>query len=201
MKRICSNHKSIRRFRGEATGNGSARKGAFFHYVLIYMTVAAALMTTAGVCLHSILKADASERRESLFLNSMMRAEHQLRVDSQSSGFVCDSATAIVVQSPEQTNIRWAADQSFLTRSETRGDEAVSSDRFIFPAGSQISMQEGPENSVVIRITEPSAFVTYSELANGGSNRSKPAEEATPATPAHVAQPNFAEIHLRGAKP
>jgi hypothetical protein len=59
------------------------RRGTLFHYTLVYMTIASAILSVAGVILHSVLKADASDRRESLFLSSLSRAEQQLRKDSQ----------------------------------------------------------------------------------------------------------------------
>jgi len=181
-------------------GRCSQRKGAFFNYVMVYMTISAALMTTAGLCLHAILKADSSERRESLFLRSLQRAEHQLRVDSRESGVNYESPTTISIVANDETAIQWVADRGILTRTETRQTNTVASDRFIFPAGSLIAMEQGTENSIVIRITEPSVFVTYSQAASGGSNLNKPAETATPVTPAHVARPNAVEIRVKGAR-
>jgi hypothetical protein len=181
-------------------GGRSQRKGAFFNYVMVYMTISAALITTAGLCLHAILKADSSERRESLFQRSLQRAEHQLRADSRESGVNYESPTSISAAANDATEIQWVADRGILTRTEMRQAETVSADRFLFPAGSQIVMEQGSENSVVIRITEPSVFVTYSQAASGASNLNKPAETATPVTPAHVARPNAVEIRVKGAR-
>ena len=180
-------------------GNRSFRRGTMLLYIMIYMTIGAALMVTAGLCLHAILKSDSSERRESLFLSSLQRAEHQLRADSADYGVTYESVTSLVATTPDETIVQWTAGRGILNRTVKRQEVTAASDRYIFPAGSRIIMEQEPDNSVVIRITEPSAFVTYSQAANGGSNRNKPVEEASPATPSHVGQPNTVEIHLQGA--
>jgi hypothetical protein len=175
-----------------------SRRGTLFHHTLIYMTIASALMTLGGLCLHTMLKADVSQRRDALFLSSLLRLEDQLREDSRDDSLTLESESTLIVTRNDGTMIRWNSERSILHRRLSRGEETLSADRFIFPAGSQIQFESGDENSVIVRIIEPSVFVTYAAAADGGSNLRKPAEEATPKTPAHVAQPGIAEIRLKG---
>ncbi len=179
---------------------GMMRRGSLFHYTLIYMTLASALLALAGVCLHTILKADSADRRESLFLTSLIRAERQLREDSE-AGVAFESESAISVVSSQQTQISWTTDRGILRRTEKRGDEVMNSDRFIFPAGSQVLFAVDESMDVIVKVVEPSVFVKYIAAGNGGSHLSKPVKESSPVTPSHVAQPGSVEIRLRGVKP
>ncbi len=181
--------------------DSDARRGAFFNYIMVYLTLSSVLMTAAGLCLHSVLRADSSDRREALLLSSLQRAEHQLRDDSRDQNATLVSSEELTIGTDDGAIIRWQSNRGILTRTATNSEQTIASDRFVFPAGSIIEMVPGPETSVVVRITEPSAFVTYSLSGSGGSNLNKPVEEASPSTPSHVAQPKTAEIRLRGVQP
>ena len=181
--------------------SGIARRGAFFNYIMVYLTLSSVLMTAAGLCLHSVLRADSSDRREALLLSSLQRAEHQLRDDSRDHTTALVSPEELTIETDGEAIIRWQASRGILTRTAAKSGQTIASDRFVFPAGSIIEMVPGPETSIVVRVTEPSAFVTYSPSGSGGSNLNKPVEEASPATPSHVAQPKAAEIRLRGVQP
>ncbi len=189
------------------------RGGSLFHHTLVYMTIASALLTITGLVLHTALKADQSDRRESLFLTSLLRAEQQLRADAGQSPLTVNSSREMAAQfsadAAEATRILWTADRGILTRSVRQGEKPDSSDRFIFPAGSQIEFLQAEGETkptgevqttpVIVKITEPSALVTYQAAADGGTNRNKPAAEASPALPAAVARPKTVEIRLQGA--
>jgi len=200
-----------RRSKGtERTQTG--RSGFLFHQTLIYMTIASALLTMTGIVLHTALKADSSDRRESLFLASLLRADQQLRRDTTQAPLTVNSAGELEAlfstDADEATRIVWKADRGILSRSVQQGETQVGSDRFIFPAGSQIEfMQADTETNptgatlpglVIVKITEPSALVTYQAAANGGTNRSKPVAEASPDLPKAVAPPKTVEIRLQG---
>jgi hypothetical protein len=122
------------------------------------MTIASAILSVAGVILHSVLKADASDRRESLFLSSLSRAEQQLRKDSQTNGFRYRSETWITTAGGDDSTIDWAIDLGILNRKVSRGDAVIATDRFIFPAGSQLRFQQASSDAVVVVISEPSAL-------------------------------------------
>ncbi len=191
----------------------SGRNGFLFHQTMIYMTVASALLTITGLVLHTALKADSADRRESLFLTSLLRAEQQFRIDAIQSPLTVKSPSEMTAQfsadAAEATSILWTADRGILTRSVLQGEKSLGSDRFIFPAGSQIEFvqaegQADPSGSpqqglITVRMTEPSALVTYQAAAHGGTNRNKPVAEANPARPGAVAPPKTVEIRLPGA--
>ena len=187
--------------RPEEDSQSSFRTGSMLHYVLVYMTLASALLTVGGVVLHTILKADTSDRRESQFLSSLLRAEKHLRSDSRDNRIKFESASQLSLVTLQQTQVNWSAERGILSRTELRDTQILATERYIFPAGSQISFKAEEPSIVVIRIVEPSAFVKYSSLSNGGTNPNKPEEEANPATPSSVAQPNVVEIRLKGANP
>ena len=126
------------------------RRGTLFHYTLVYMTIASAILSVAGVILHSVLKADASDRRESLFLSSLSRAEQQLRKDSQTNGFRYQSETLITTAGVDDSTIDWVIDLGILNRKVSRGDAVIATDRFIFPAGSQLRFQQASSDAVVV---------------------------------------------------
>ena len=179
----------------------SGRRGTLFHYTLVYMTIASAILSVAGVILHSVLKADASDRRESLFLSSLSRAEQQLRKDSQTNAFRYRSETWITTAGGDDSTIDWVIDLGILNRKVSRGDAVIATDRFIFPAGSQLRFQQASSDAVVVVISEPSALVKYQAGANGATLRNKPLSEAQPAPSAGVARPASIEIWLNGAQP
>lgn len=177
------------------------RRGTLFHYTLVYMTIASVVLTVAGVILHSVLKADASDRRESLFLSSLSRAEQHLRKDSDLKGFRYLSETALAAAGAEDSMIAWTIDLGTLKRTVSRNEAVVANERFVFPAGSQIRFQQDSTKAVVVMITEPSAMVKYQAGADGGTLRNKPLSEVQPATPAAVARPASVEIWLNGEQP
>ena len=135
------------------------RRGSLFHLTIIYMTMASALLTLAGTVLHTILKADTSDRRESLFLMSLLRAEQQLRNDAEAGSLKRESAEILTATKADQTIVTWSTDRGILNRVARQGETKTATDRFIFPAGSQVVFEQDEAGTVRIRIVEPSAFV------------------------------------------
>jgi len=177
------------------------RRGSLFHMTIIYMTMASALLTLAGTVLHTILKADTSDRRESLFLMSLLRAEQQLRNDADGGSLKAESAEILTATGPDQTIVTWSTDRGILNRVARQGETKTETDRFIFPAGSQVVFEQDEAGTVRIRIVEPSAFVKYSAAGHGGSNLQKPVEVTHPPVNPAIASPGFVEIILKGAVP
>jgi hypothetical protein len=177
------------------------RRGSLFHMTIIYMTMASALLTLAGTVLHTILKADTSDRRESLFLMSLLRAEQQLRNDADAGSLKAESAEILTATGPDQTIVTWSTDRGMLNRVARQGETKTETDRFIFPAGSQVVFEQDEAGTVRIRIVEPSAFVKYSAAGHGGSNLQKPVEVTHPPVNPAIASPSFVEIVLKGAVP
>ena len=177
------------------------RRGSLFHMTIIYMTMASALLTLAGTVLHTILKADTSDRRESLFLMSLLRAEQQFRNDADAGRLKVESAEILTATASDQTIVTWSTDRGILNRVARQGDTKTAADRFIFPAGSQVLFSQDETGTVVVRIVEPSAFVKYSAAGHGGSNLQKPVEVTNPPVNSAIAKPGVVEIMLRGVTP
>lgn len=177
------------------------RRGSLFHVTMIYMTMASALLTLAGTVLHTILKADTSDRREAMFLTSLLRAEQQLRNDADTGNLKAESAEILTATMADQTIVTWSTDRGIMNRVTRQGDTKIATDRFIFPAGSQVLFQQEESSTVVVRIVEPSALVKYSAAGHGGSNLQKPAEVTNPPVNSAIAKPGVVEIVLRGVTP
>ena len=58
------------------------RRGAIFHYYLMYLLLTSILLSTAGFCLHMILDADQVDERISRHLRTLLRFDRRLREDS-----------------------------------------------------------------------------------------------------------------------
>ena len=177
------------------------RRGSLFHMTMIYMTMASALLTLAGTVLHTILKADTSDRREAMFLTSLLRAEKQLRDDADAGNLKAESAEILTSTIADQTIVTWSTDRGILNRVVRQGDTQTAADRFVFPAGSQVLFQQDASGTVVVRIVEPSAFVKYPAAGHGGSNLQKPVEVSNPPVNSAIAKPGVVEILLRGVSP
>jgi hypothetical protein len=177
------------------------RRGSLFHMTMIYLTMASALLTLAGTVLHTILKADTTDRREAMFLTSLLRAEHQLRDDANAGSLKAESTEILTATKLDQTVVTWSTDRGILNRVVRQGDTKTAADRFVFPAGSQVLFQQDENDLVVVRIVEPSAFVKYPAAGHGGSNLQKPVEVTNPPVNSAIAKPGVVEILLRGVTP
>lgn len=177
------------------------RRGSLFHMTIIYMMMASALLTLAGTVLHTILKADTSDRREALFLMSLLRAEQQLRDDADAGRLKAESNEILTATMSDQTTVTWSTDRGILNRVVRQGDTKTATDRFIFPAGSRILFSQDETGTAVVRIVEPSAFVKYAAAGHGGSNLQKPVEVTNPPVNSAIAKPGVVEILLRGVTP
>lgn len=177
------------------------RRGSLFHMTMIYLTMASALLTLAGTVLHTILKADTSDRRESLFLMSLVRAEQQLRDDAEAGSLKAESAEILKATKSDQTIVTWSTDRGILNRVARQGDTKTATDRFIFPAGSQVHFSQNETGTIVVRIAEPVAFVKYPAAGHGGSNLQKAVEVTNPAVNSAIGKPAVVEIVLRGVAP
>jgi len=174
----------------------SLRCGAIFHYYLAYVTLVSSILMMTGSVLHTILQSDQTDRQVSMFLHSLLRCERTLRADADAANPSVDSDSALTLTQEDGVQIHWAVDRGILTRLETQDGKSLSSDRFIFPAGSRIEMKTRDDGATVLRFSEPSAFVKYSAVGSGGVNRNKAVEEALPPTPTAAAAQPVTEIIL-----
>jgi hypothetical protein len=176
----------------------SNRPGTLLHYVKVYMAVASALMTTCGICLHTILKADTRDRSAALFLSTLRRVDQQIRRDHSDGAVVRESETRLSFVI-DATNIQWNCDRGILTREERRGEEVRHSERYIFPAGSAITFLQRNDRLIVLSILEPDPSHVRPSLASGGSVVPSAAAGTVELKNRLPRKP--VEIHLNGAQP
>jgi type II secretory pathway component PulJ len=74
---------------------------------LFQLFLTSVLLTIGGVCLHTALRSDRSERQSILLLRTLVRLEQQLRADER------DSRT-VIVQSPTELVFSDLSDQREL---------------------------------------------------------------------------------------
>ncbi len=60
-----------------------ARTGSMFHYYLVYLLLTSSIMSTVGLCLHTILKSDHSDTQAAWQVRTLHRLEQQLRFDNE----------------------------------------------------------------------------------------------------------------------
>lgn len=186
----------MKRIRPQSGRCRSNRRGAIFHYYLAWVTLTSSILLMAGTCLHTILQSDEADRRVSLFLQSLLRCERMLRADADDAKWKIAADAALTINRDDNVQIHWVADRGIVTRQEQLDGKTLSSDRFIFPAGSKVEIGTRDDGATVLSFREPSAFVRYSAAGNGGLNRNKSIDEAHPPTPAAAAVQPVTEIVL-----
>jgi hypothetical protein len=110
---------------------------------IIYMTMASALLTLAGTVLHTILKADTSDRREALFLMSLLRAEQQLRDDADAGSLKVESAEILTATMSDQTIVTWSIRSRHPESSGSTGRDEGRDRSIYFPGGQSGTLPAG----------------------------------------------------------
>lgn len=156
-----------------SSSRSSSRRGAMLPMALFQLFLTSVLLTIGGVCLHTALRSDRSERQSVLLLRTLVRLEQQLRADER------DSRT-VIVQSPTELVFRNLSDQRELVTWRTasgsverlEGDLSSPNGResYIFPAGYSVEFAEA-SGWVVVRIREGLPLVKYRESGSGGLSR------------------------------
>lgn len=127
MKR-CINQRAAKK----RPGVGHARRGSLFHYYMMYLFLSGVLLTTAGLCIHSILDADRLDEIESAHLNTLLRLERQLRQDTQVASAAVTETGGLTVTLSDKSQAVWKVDQNVVTRETWQQQELHSSERFVF---------------------------------------------------------------------
>lgn len=130
---------------GIASDHQCQRKGTIFHYYMVYLFLSGVLMTSAGLCLHAILKADQVDSRVAIYLKTLTRFDHVLRTDViNHNGFVVQPTT-LILRTDASDAIHWSIDKNVVQKESVVKDQPTSSDRFVFPNGTQLAFREdGP---------------------------------------------------------
>ena len=126
------------------------RRGAIFHYYLMYLLLTSILLSTAGFSLHMILDADQVDERISQHLKTLLRLERRLREDA---GLAKDCSIAEALNfKVGEASIAWQIDGNRVTRQQT-GEQHDTFEHFVLAAGTELSL-EAEKPFVTLTITE-----------------------------------------------
>ena len=140
----------------------SGRRGTLFHYYLVYLFLSSVMLTSAGLCMHTVLKADRSDRDVSAYLKTVLQLERSLRSDAELNS-PCDVESATLVFSDvESGEIRWKADRNVLRREVHRLNELHAIERFVFRKGTDITFS-AKDDLIRISLIEPPQLALTSD--------------------------------------
>ena len=132
------------------------RAGTLFHYYLTYLFLTSVLLTTTGLCLHTVLKADRLDNQASAHLKTLLRLEGSLRTDATAAVDMETTVTELKIHLPEaDSTVRWVALNNVLTREKNTADTLTNSDRFVFHKGTSLEFSSKDETAVRLTLTEP----------------------------------------------
>lgn len=137
------------------------RRGALFHYYMMYLFLTSILMTSAGLCIHAILKADRLDAEVSQQLKLLLRLDDQLREDCRAGSVVENTETRLVVDDSLTAGQRmeWVVEDHTLVRTTLKDQQVRNSAVFVFRKGSSLSFHASNEHpEVVLTIEEPSSY-------------------------------------------
>jgi hypothetical protein len=172
---------------------GSHRKGSLFPSVMIYMTISTVMAGLCGFALHMMLRSDRADRQAMLMLTTLERVDTQLRRDNQFATLQPVTASDVRFSSSESTVIHWNADRGILVRTESKEEDVVRREKYIFPAGTNLLFRSEDPDKLILQIEDPSAFVAYPASSSGGAQPGKP----IPAIPDGAGKRPPVEILLR----
>ncbi|MCP4169799.1 MAG: hypothetical protein GY758_03385 [Fuerstiella sp.] len=132
------------------------RAGTLFHYYISYLFLTSVLLTTTGLCLHTVLKADRLDDQASRSLKTLLRMEGDFRADGQDAVDVVSTATELTFHLPKAGDVvRWAVRDNVLTREKRSESRLISSDRFVFRKGTSLGFTAENETAIRLRVTDP----------------------------------------------
>jgi len=135
------------------------RRGAVFHYYMMYLLLSSVLLTTAGMSIHAVLKADRVDSTMARDLQTLLRLDGQLRNDTREvSDCECTAETltipAVNGTSDGASKTRWTIAENVVKRETIDDDTVQSSDRFVLTRGTQIQFAR-TEQQVTLTIADP----------------------------------------------
>ena len=131
-----------------------SRRGSLFHYYMMYLLLTSVLMTSAGLCIHTVLKADRVDAEESRHLNSLLSLEQQIRRDSADANSVEAADDRMTLNSANGHRVEWKVMSSTVIREEKVEGMLSTSNRFIFRRGTQLSFAAAEKSGVTFRLIE-----------------------------------------------
>lgn len=143
-----------RRLHSNKPRTSSTRRGTLFHYYMMYLFLSSVMLTAAGLCIHSVLKADRLDSEVSTYLKTLLHLEQSIRNDAATTTFSDVQATTLTLRTIDDEQIQWTADGNIVRREVRAGDTLNASERFVFQKGTELSFNS--ENAFVrVLIIEP----------------------------------------------
>ncbi len=147
----------MKSFRSAAPHLSHRRRGTLFHYYLMYLFLSGVLLTTAGICIHAILKADRLDAQESLHLKTLLRLDRVLREDASNSQLAAMEVTSLELTTAAATQVMWKVEGNMVQRETLSGTERTSVDRFVFRKGTEFQFRRSDNRRrVVLSLLEAS---------------------------------------------
>lgn len=119
-----------------------SRKGTIFHYYMMYLFLSSVMLTSAGMCMHTVLKADRLDGEVSAYLRSLLQLERSLRNDAVNAIAADVQADFVVFTSKDNQTQKWVCDRNVVTRETSNADGLQSSERYAFRKGTRLSFEE-----------------------------------------------------------
>lgn len=150
------------------TGNRTShrRRGSLFHYYMVYLLLSSVLLTTAGLCMHALLKADRVDAADSRYLKTLLRMEVRLRSDTFAASNLRTQPATLVATTADAVDVRWVIDSSTIVRESLNDGVVTSSDRFSFRPGTELSFRsDAAIGAVSLVVVEPPPTATQSGIS------------------------------------
>lgn len=126
------------------------RRGALFHYYMMYLFLSSVLLTTSGMCIHVVLKADSADAKIALDLKTLLRLEERLRGDAvQSAGLETREDGFEFSHTAGARQFRWSVNKNALRREDIENGDMVASERFVFSRGTTFEFATDAKQFVV----------------------------------------------------
>ncbi|MEZ6132219.1 MAG: hypothetical protein R3C59_26460 [Planctomycetaceae bacterium] len=130
------------------------RRGALFHYYMMYLLLSSVLLTTAGMSIHAVLKADRIDSVMARDLHSLLRLDGQLRRDTVRSSRCECTPLVLTVPGHDETDIRWTIDGNVARREVISQSTIQSTDRYVFRKGTRLQFEQA-EQRVSLTVFNP----------------------------------------------
>lgn len=132
------------------------RRGALFHYYLIYLLLTSTLLALAGVCIHSVLKADQRDSELSRQQRTLLRLQQVLRTDATEAANASREDDQLILTFDDESVVQWELDENIVNRTAVANQQLAGRERFVFSAGTESKFDfDDARRMLTLRLTDP----------------------------------------------
>ncbi len=138
------------------------RTGGIFQYYFAYLLMTSVILSTAGFCIHLTVKAFDDQYAATVATRTTLAVRKQFRLDELEATTlnVVDGRLKFVFSGDGQDpadalEAEWRSDRNVLIRTVARSG-GTTENRFVFPLGSKIYVNELDEHRAIVRVQDPS---------------------------------------------